>query len=524
METKTTTEPTVEAEALAPAVRSRPMLMLAGLGVLAVLAAYWPTVAEMARIWDTSDTYAHGYLIAPISLYIIYSLRHRLAGIEQRVTWWALLPMAGAGGFWLLSNLVDIQVFQQLALVTMVISLVLLLLGPAWCKVALFPLGFLYLAVPMGDGLVPVMIDHTADFVVAALRLSGIPVYRDGTFFVIPSGSWSVVSGCSGMRYLMATVTVGALFAYFNYRTFWRQALFVVVSMVVSILANWLRAYGIVMIAHLSDMKLALGVDHYIYGWVFFGIIIFLLMAIGSLWSERRHDEIPPGEPPPAPRMAQRQPAAAALVAGVVVLCMWPVVARTLAAATPAGIPPETALAAAFELPATDVPALQWSPHYAGEPAVLAGAVEQGEDTIGWHVAWYPAQTQGAELINAANALIREKDEPWRPKSRKAAASGAPVVPGIIESELRERQGHRTILVWQWYWAAGNPVTSPIAVKLYGARSQLSGGGNPGASVLLYRVVDDEQELPRARAALRNVLAAAAPGIHAAFDAAAAAR
>ncbi len=205
-------------------------------------------------------------------------------------------------------------------------------------------------------------------------------------------------------------------------------------------------------------------------------------------------------------------------------LCAWPALARTLSASAPAGIPSEAALAAAFELPATDVPALQWSPHYAGEPAVLAGAVEQGEDTIGWHVAWFPAQTQGAELINAANALIHEKDEPWRPKSRKAAASGERAVPEIIESELRERRGSRTILVWQWYWAAGHPVTSPLAVKLHGARSQLSGGGNPGASVLLYRVVDDEQELPRARAALRNVLAAAAPGIHAAFDAAAAAR
>lgn len=522
MEAKTTTE--LGIDPAPPAARSRQMLLLTGLGVLAVLAAYWPTVAGMMRIWDTSDTYAHGYLIAPISLYILYTLRHRLASVEQRVTWWALLPMAGAGGFWLLSHLVDIQVFQQLALVTMLLSLVLLLLGPAWCKLAIFPLGFLYLAVPMGDGLVPVMIDYTADFVVAALRLTGIPVYRDGTFFVIPSGSWSVVSGCSGMRYLMATVTVGALFAYFNYRSFWRQALFVVVSILVSIFANWLRAYGIVMIAHLSDMQLALGVDHYIYGWVFFGIIIFLLMAIGSLWSEQRHDEVAAGEPPPARRMAQRQPATAALVAGLVALCVWPVVARTLAASAPAGTPSEAALAAAFAMPATTAPALEWSPHYAGEPAFLAGAVEQGEEVVGWHVAWYAAQSQGAELINAANALIHEKEEPWRPKSSKVAASGDPVVPGIIESELRERQGHRTILVWQWYWAAGHPVTSPIAVKLYGARSQLTGGGNPGASVLLYRVVDDEHELDRARDTLRATLAAAAPALHAAFDTAAAAR
>ena len=42
----------------------------------------------------------------------------------------------------------------------------------------------------------------------------------------------------------------------------------------------------IVMIAHLSDMKLALGVDHLIYGWVFFGIVMLLLFWIGSYWRD----------------------------------------------------------------------------------------------------------------------------------------------------------------------------------------------------------------------------------------------
>jgi len=39
----------------------------------------------------------------------------------------------------------------------------------------------------------------------------------------------------------------------------------------VPIIANWLRAYMIVMIGHLSGNKLAVGVDHLIYGWLFFG-------------------------------------------------------------------------------------------------------------------------------------------------------------------------------------------------------------------------------------------------------------
>jgi exosortase/archaeosortase family protein len=168
----------------------------------------------------------------------------------------------------------------------LVVGALCFLLGTPWLRAAWFPCTFLILAVPLGDGLTPFLIDHTANFVVAALRVVGVPVYREGSFFVIPSGNWSVVSGCSGMRYLMATITVASLFAHLNYRAVWKQGLFVLLAIAVAIVANWFRAFGIVMIAHLSDMKLALGVDHYLYGWVFFGIIIFLLMSVGGLWRD----------------------------------------------------------------------------------------------------------------------------------------------------------------------------------------------------------------------------------------------
>src|SRR5258706_16017176 len=130
-----------------------------------------------------------------------------------------------------------------------------------------FPLGFLVLGVPMGEGLIPPMMDWTADFTVRALQFSGIPVFREGLFFTIPSGNWSVVEGCSGVRYLIASLTVGVLFAYLSYRRTWKRLLFAAMSIVVPIIANGMRAYLIVMIAHLSNNQLAHGVDHFIYGW-----------------------------------------------------------------------------------------------------------------------------------------------------------------------------------------------------------------------------------------------------------------
>jgi exosortase/archaeosortase family protein len=158
--------------------------------------------------------------------------------------------------------------------VCLVVLAVPAVFGWAVARELTFPLLFLFFAVPVGEFMVPPMMEWTADFTVKALQLTGIPVYREGLQFVIPSGNWSVVEACSGVRYLIASFMVGTLFAYLNYRSSKRRVIFMLVSLAVPIVANWLRAYLIVMVGHLSDNKLAAGVDHLVYGWVFFGVVI----------------------------------------------------------------------------------------------------------------------------------------------------------------------------------------------------------------------------------------------------------
>jgi exosortase len=69
------------------------------------------------------------------------------------------------------------------------------------------------------------------------------------------------VEACSGVRYLISSVTLGCLYAYLTYQSTKKRLLFIAVSIVVPIIANGLRAYMIVMIGHLSGMELATGGD-----------------------------------------------------------------------------------------------------------------------------------------------------------------------------------------------------------------------------------------------------------------------
>ena len=128
-----------------------------------------------------------------------------------------------------------------------------------------------------------------------------MPVYREANHFVIPSGAWSVVEACSGIRYIIASVMIGTIYAALAYRSTRRRALFMAAAILTPIVANWLRAYMIVMLGHLSNNQIAVGVDHLIYGWVFFGLVMLLLFWVGSFWQEdaragrRRRHSLRPG-------------------------------------------------------------------------------------------------------------------------------------------------------------------------------------------------------------------------------------
>ena len=143
-------------------------------------------------------------------------------------------------------------VVKQLAIVGLIFSAVWLVFGTAIIRALFFPLAFLIFAVPFGEDLIPSLMEFTAEFTVMMVRLTSIPVYQEGLFFSLPSGNWSVVQACSGIRYLIATVALGSLYAYLTYTQLKKRLFFILISFIIPVVANGLRAFMIVMIGHLS--------------------------------------------------------------------------------------------------------------------------------------------------------------------------------------------------------------------------------------------------------------------------------
>ena len=460
-------------------------------GVLAAL--YFATGAAMVEIWNRSETFAHAWVVPPISAWLVWRLRTELAGMAPRPApaWLLVLPLLGL--LWLMGDLAAANAATQFALLGMAVALVPAFLGPAVAGRVAFPLGFLFFAVPFGDFLTPWLVERTADFTVLAVRASGIPVFREGTEFIIPSGSWSVVQACSGIRYLMASVMVGTLFAYLNYRTNRKRWAFVGVAIVTPLVANWLRAYMIVMLGHLSGNRLAVGVDHIIYGWVFFGIIMLAMFMIGARWAD---PDDAPVELEPA--RLTTSPASKGLV-------LVTLAALTLVA-LPAGLRAQAQRAGGHGKPPLIAPALDgwdwaeppltnWKPHFLNPMAVVHGRFnpKAGGTPVGVFIGYYRDQHYGRKLVTSVNQLVNDEgDKEW-----SRSASGLAVADAIQwrTAELRGQalsqisgdgsQAPR-LRVWQTYWINGKPFVSDWQAKLYGAWQALLGHGDDAAVVLVY--------------------------------------
>lgn len=485
--------------------------------LLGLFVLFWSTFRSMESVWERSETFAHGYLIFPISIWLIWRMRDELVRLAPRPDPRGLALLAAAGAGWLLADAGSVNVVEQYAFVAMLIAAVWTLLGRAFVRAAFFPLMFLFFAVPVGEFLIPPLMNVTADFTVAMLQFVGIPVYREGTFFSIPSGDWSVVEGCSGLRYLIASITLGVLYAYLTYRSWKRRLLFSVAAVVVPVFANSGRAFMIVMIAHLSQMKYALGIDHYIYGWVFFGIVMLLLFWIGSFWREDDQPHLAPSNAAPQAGQASipaRKPVPMAL-ATLAIASLWPAYAAWLEA-RPLPVMPELGVEARGGWQA-GAAFTTWQPHWVGADRTLQRTFAQTDRRVMLELDYYATQRQDAELVNSQNYMIKQKDPLWSNVGETIATVD---IGGqrrqVRQAKMRGRDGQR-LLVWQWNLINQQPVVNDQYAKLVLALDRIRLRRDDGMSVLIATSYD-ETDFAGAQAALAKFAADMGPAIGETLD------
>lgn len=463
--------------------------------LLFVWLGYWyqDTFSSIVNLWETSDTYAHGYAVLPIAIWLIWSERQELSTHSPQPAFLLTFLTIPLVFLWLLGELAAVNAVTQPALGLLVIVTIVSLIGIALAKKLAFPLVFLLFAVPFGEFMMPKLMDWTADFTVLALRISGIPVYREGLQFVIPSGNWSVVEACSGIRYIIASLMVGTLFAYLNFTSTKRRLIFMFAALLVPIIANWLRAYLIVMLGHISGNKLAAGVDHLIYGWVFFGIVIGALFAVSMRWAQARpvatEAEMTYSAAPPLQQVPDLNKTAMLLALFVVI---GPLTYRQITGDVDTA--PTRTLQFSFpEFPESSPREFEFKPAWQNPSAEGQVQVKADGAVIGVYIAKYGNQSPQRKLISSTNMLATYQDPHWRITAQSLGSIGLGSENLSVHiADLSQQAGANPLRLKAIYWyLIGDEATaSPVKGKLLTARNQLLGRGDQGAVVVLYTPTD----------------------------------
>jgi len=112
---------------------------------------------------------------------------------------------------------------------------------------------FMFFAVPFGQSLVAPLQDVTALIAVKGLQLSQVPVLWEGRLITTPFQAWEVAEACSAIRYVIPAAVLACLYADLSYRRWTLRLSFILSSVLLTVLANGLRVYVIIILTHLSD-------------------------------------------------------------------------------------------------------------------------------------------------------------------------------------------------------------------------------------------------------------------------------
>ncbi len=463
-----------------------PYWQVAGAATLICLALlpvlFGATARAMLAAWDGTTAYGYCFLVLPLCAWLTWQRRERLMAVRPRPALAGFIVLLAAAAAWLLGDLSGSMVVAEFALVVMAQGIVIALLGIDAARVLVFPLAYLLFLVPAGESLIPPLQAFTADFTVALLRLAGLPVRADGLVIQTPGMIWAVAEACAGLKFLIASVAIGALLSEMFLQSWRRRILFMLLSVAVPVIANGLRAFLVVLIAYYTDNKYATGIDHLLYGWVLFALVLAGMIAIAIAMRE----PAPAAPSPPRDTKTAMAPASfgwAALLALALLLAFRAGAAALDRPPAAIAIPAQPVLSAGRGW--TPVVEADLSPPvFAGADRIWHRAYGDGVHVVHLHIAYFAYERHGAEAASSSHNLPGARASLLTAEgSQTIVIAGRRFAAPMMDLGARAQPLRRRLL--HWFWVDGRPTGNPYVAKLLQLKARLTGAPRAAAVVTL---------------------------------------
>lgn len=422
-------------------------------------------------IWLDSGDYGHGLLVLPVCLYLIWLRREELVNMTPHTSVVGVVLLFFTCAIWLVGNVIGVQIVEQASIVLILFFMVWAMLGRRISRILFFPILYLIFAVPVWNVFSKLLQDFTAIYVTEILLMIGVPALLEGHYISIPEGLFLVDDNCGGLRYFVAALALGSLYAYLNYRGIIKRVVFIGIVVILSVVVNWLRAFIVILMGHKTAMQHPFVEDHIGLGWTIFSVMIVLLFWVGA----RYRDDIVTDDGSTVPLDMNSGSSSETNVGNLkyftyavilVALTIFPASAWLLGARTASLSDINFTFSQVLDggWKKTEDFSGEWNPVFVGASTTKYYRYENEDgEGVMFYMAGYRSQGDDGELIGAHNRIY-DRDQ-WRKieeRDRKIVLGDADFIP---IKEIKLIKGLETRIIWYWYSVAGHMVANPVSAK-----------------------------------------------------------
>ena len=484
-----------------------------------MLLMYQATVKSLYELWVTSSnvTYTHGSLLVLVCIYLFYKKWVDVGGVKVNPSYIGVVLLSLTSMLWFLTTLADVVIASQLLIIIITSLIIWTLFGFRVCRSFLFPILLIICAVPVWEVINEGWLQQiTAYSVSQMLEIVGITNYNEGVLIHISAGTFRVAENCSGMRQLVAAITIAAIFAYINNFRVISMIAYIVIAILVSILINVIRIFTVVVSGQLTDMQhYFVQHDHVTLGWVLFGIGIFIFIYFTNrLLPEEKDEDNKQGNEEHKisaidnNKFSENKTVVKALALALISLSTGPLSMQYFADKS-YGEMGVFEVSDNFEIWQADKHIeYDYKPDFLPATTVYEAVYKNEADRVYCYIGYYWKQEQGRELVSSLNKINDGKKWPNKKKTRRKVNINDEEL--LVDEIILKSVSGKGKIIWHWYYLSGRKTSHPVAAKILGVWGRLT--GDIGAASILIGT-DIDVDVNKARSKLENFLSHSLVGI-----------
>ncbi|WLQ16847.1 exosortase A [Hahella aquimaris] len=481
--------------------------------LLAISLGYWQDWLSLFQLWNDSYDYTHGFLVFFVTIWLLYTKREEILKLQPNSWWLFLTALVVTASAHLLAKAADVKTVATLSLPSLLIFSGLLLYGKQFFIKAVPTLALLYFALPVWDDIAPLLQRITVFTNQILLGIFDIPAVIRDLYITIPQGTFFVAGGCSGSRYLLVAMFIANVYGILYLQDIRRSLMLFSISIFLSMLANWVRVFGIIYAGYQTDMKSSLVNDHEVYGWIIFALVCLLPLFISAHYIEKKTGRGTPDEkgtsptnhPPYQPQFRRH----ALLVSITLLILLFSPAWLFILSLTTQN---ESVNSVRFQaLPVGDqnwkgplIKDMDWKPDFHNTDLSASGVyINEAGESLQLSINWYFDQHQGKELIYFNNLLFDDKQWSLVSRSSIRLPFTTPELK-VAKTLLKRKSAESYVLIRHWYQVGGFIAETNIEAKVFGAFSKLA-GDESGGLIAIAKYCNSAQECNANDAALDSL-------------------